>query len=100
MEAYAACGGYPLHLKAWDPERSTDANLLPLAGMAGGILLEDPAAMLAEELTHPGGYTRVLAAVGRGRTRFAEIASESGQRVERPLEILDSCGIDIEGICR
>jgi AAA+ ATPase superfamily predicted ATPase len=93
VEAYAACGGYPLHLKAWDPERSTDANLLHLAGMAGGILLEDAAAMLAEELTHPGGYTRVLAAVGRGRTRFAEIASESEQRVDRPLEILIRAGL-------
>jgi uncharacterized protein len=93
IEAYAACGGYPLHLLAWDPDRSTDANLLRLAGAAGGILLEDAASMLAEELTHAGGYTRVLAAVGRGRTRFAEIAAESGQRVERPLEILIRAGL-------
>ena len=93
VEAYAACGGYPLHLKAWDPDRSTEANLLELAGAAGGILLEDAASMLAEELTSPGGYTRVLAAVGRGRTRFAEIAAESGQRVERPLEILIRAGL-------
>ncbi len=93
VEAYAACGGYPLHLKAWDPDRSTDVNLLRLAGAAGGILLEDAASMLAEELTHPGGYTRVLAAVGRGRTRFVQIAAESGQRVERPLEILIRAGL-------
>jgi AAA+ ATPase superfamily predicted ATPase len=93
IEAYAACGGYPLHLKAWDPDGSTEANLLRLAGAAGGVLLEDAASMLAEELVHPGGYTRVLAAVGRGRTRFAEIASESGQRVERPLEILIRAGL-------
>jgi hypothetical protein len=79
--------------KAWDPDRSTEANLLRLAGAAGGVLLEDAASMLAEELVHPGGYTRVLAAVGRGRTRFAEIASESGQRVERPLEILIRAGL-------
>ncbi len=93
IEAYAACGGYPMHLRAWDPNGSTEANLLHLAGAAGGILLEDAASMLAEELTHPGGYTRVLAAVGRGRTRFAEIAAESGQRVERPLEILIRAGL-------
>jgi uncharacterized protein len=93
VEAYAACGGYPMHLRAWDPNGSTEANLLRLAGAAGGILLEDAASMLAEELTHPGGYTRVLAAVGRGRTRFAEIAAESGQRVERPLEILIRAGL-------
>jgi len=93
VEAYAACGGYPLHLRAWDPDRSTDANLLRLAGMAGGLLLEDAASMLAEELPHAGGYTRVLAAVGRGRTHFAEIAAESGQRVERPLETLIRAGL-------
>lgn len=93
VEAYAACGGYPMHLSAWDPARSTDANLLRLAGTTGGVLLEDAASMLAEELTHPGGYTRVLAAVGRGRTRFAEIAADSGQRVERPLEILIRAGL-------
>lgn len=93
LEAYAACGGYPLHLKAWDPARSTEANLLRLAGAPGGILLEDAASMLAEELAHAGGYTRVLAAVGRGRTRFAEIAAESAQRVERPLEVLIRAGL-------
>jgi hypothetical protein len=49
--------------------------------------------MLAEELTHAGGYARVLAAIGRGRTRYAQIASESDQRIERPLEILMRAGL-------
>ncbi len=93
LEAYAACGGYPLHLRAWDPHASTETNLLRLAGTPGGILLEDAAAMLSEELTHAGGYARVLAAVGRGRTRYAEIAAESGQRVERLLEVLIRAGL-------
>ncbi|HEY5344506.1 MAG TPA: ATP-binding protein [Solirubrobacteraceae bacterium] len=92
LEAYAACGGYPLHLRAWDQRASTDANLLRLAATPGGILLEDAAGMLAEELTHAGGYARVLAAIGRGRTRYAEIAAESDQRVERPLEVLMRAG--------
>ena len=48
--------------------------------------------MMAGELTHAGGYTRVLATIGRGRTRFAEIAAESDQRVERPLEVLMRTG--------
>lgn len=92
LEAYAACGGYPLHLRAWDQRASTDANLLRLAATPGGILLEDAAGMLAEELTHAGGYARVLAAIGRGRTRYAEIAAESDQRVEHPLEVLMRAG--------
>jgi len=93
LEAYAACGGYPLHLAAWDPSASTERNLASLAGNAGGILLEDAAAILSEELGERGGYARILAAIGRGRTRYAEIAGEAGQRVERPLDILGRCGL-------
>jgi uncharacterized protein len=93
LEAYAACGGYPLHLRAWDQHASCETNLLRLAGAPGGILLEDAESMLAEELTHTGGYARVLAAIGRGRTRYAQIASESDQRIERPLEILMRAGL-------
>ncbi len=93
LEAYAACGGYPLHLRAWDQRAGCETNLRRLAGTPGGILLEDAESMLAEELTHTGGYARVLAAIGRGRTRFAQIASESDQRIERPLEILMRAGL-------
>jgi uncharacterized protein len=93
IEAYAACGGYPLHLREWDETATTETNLVHLAATPGGILLEDAAGMLAEELPQAGGYPRILAAIGRGRTRFGEIAAESEQRVERPLEILARAGL-------
>lgn len=93
FEAYAACGGYPLHLRAWEQSAGVEANLVRLAATPGGILLEDAAGMLLEELGHAGGYSRILAAVGRGKTRFSEIAAESDQRVERPLEILERAGL-------
>jgi AAA+ ATPase superfamily predicted ATPase len=93
LEAYAACGGYPLHLAAWDPSSSTERNLDRLAGSAGGILLEDAAAIMGEELPATGGYARILAAIGRGRTRYAEIAGEAGQRVEHPLDVLARTGL-------
>lgn len=92
IEAYAACGGYPLHLKEWDQVASTEENLVRLAGTTGGILLDDAAAMLREELPEVGGYPRVLAAVGRGASRFSEIASQADQRVEHPLDVLTSTG--------
>jgi AAA+ ATPase superfamily predicted ATPase len=93
FEAYAACGGYPLHLLAWDQKLGAEANLARLAGSSGGLLLQDAESMLAEELTHAGGYARVLGAIGRGRTRFAQIAAESGQRIERPLDVLMRAGL-------
>jgi AAA+ ATPase superfamily predicted ATPase len=92
LAAYATCGGYPLHLKAWDASRTVEDNLLALAFSAGGILLDDAASMLAEELGGSSGYARILAAVGRGSSKYSEIASQAGQRVEQPLETLVRSG--------
>src|SRR5439155_876016 len=92
LEAYAACGGYPLHLLAWDQSASTEQNLERLGGTAGGILLEDAASIMSDELAEAGGYARILAAIGRGRTRYAEIAGETDQRVEYPLDVLARSG--------
>jgi hypothetical protein len=93
VEAYAACGGYPLHLLAWDPKATSRENLLRLAGSPGGILLEDASGILREELPGAGGYPRVLAAIGRGLTRYSEIASAADQRIEHPLETLVEAGL-------
>ncbi|GBC86278.1 hypothetical protein HRbin12_00264 [bacterium HR12] len=92
LEAYAACGGYPLHLRSWDASASTSENLYRLGGSPGGILLEDAAGILREELPETGGYPRILAAIGRGRTRISEIANEAAQRVEHPLSVLIASG--------
>lgn len=93
FEAYAACGGYPLHLRAWDSSQSVEHNLFHLAYSPGGILLEDAASMLAEELSGTGGHARILAAVGRGSSKHGEIASKAGQRIEQPLETLLRAGL-------
>jgi AAA+ ATPase superfamily predicted ATPase len=93
LEAFAACGGYPLHLRRWDASATTAENLLELAGTPGGILLEDASGILREELPEVGGYPRILAAVGRGRTRMSEIAAEADQRVEHPVDVLVRAGL-------
>ena len=85
FEAYAACGGYPLHLDAWEFDRKADINLHRLAGSPGGILLEDASLLLS---TLPESFRRVLMAIGQGRTRRGEIANEVDGRVDRPLEAL------------
>jgi AAA+ ATPase superfamily predicted ATPase len=93
IEAYAACGGYPLHLLEWDEDASTDANLMALAASPGGILLEDATGILREELPDVGGYPRVLAAIGRGLTRYSDIAGAAGQRIDHPLRVLMEAGL-------
>jgi AAA+ ATPase superfamily predicted ATPase len=92
VEAYAACGGYPLHLRSWDATRSTADNLLALACQAGGILREDAESILREELSGSGGYRQILAAVGSGATRYAELANAAGQRIDHPLDVLIDAG--------
>ena len=92
IEAYAACGGYPLHLASWDPSLGTNDNLVRLAGRAGGVLREDADGILREELSSSGGYRQILAAVGAGATRYAQIANAAGQRIDHPLEVLVDTG--------
>ncbi|HWL87765.1 MAG TPA: ATP-binding protein [Polyangiaceae bacterium] len=93
LQAYAACGGYPLHLRAWDGKESVERNLLDLAYSAGGLLTLDAENMLVEETSGSVGFPRILAALGRGRTRYSELASDAGQRVEAPLEQLTRAGL-------
>ncbi|HLQ33260.1 MAG TPA: DUF234 domain-containing protein, partial [Chloroflexota bacterium] len=77
-----------LHLHEWDQHASAESNLLRLAMSAGGILLEDASGILREELPETGGYAKILAAIGCGRSRYSEIAGLAEQRVDQPLDVL------------
>jgi uncharacterized protein len=93
FEAFAATGGYPMHLNAWDPNASTARNLLELAGAPGSILFDNARLILAEEFPGGMGYERVLASIGMGRRRFSDIASDAGIRIEGPLATLEHIGL-------
>jgi AAA+ ATPase superfamily predicted ATPase len=92
IEAYAAGGGWPLHVASWDPTASTSDNLETLAGRPGGILLED-ADQILRELPDGPGFGRVLAAIGRGRRNHGDIAADAAQRIEYPLSFLTESGL-------
>lgn len=93
IEAYAACGGYPLHLEKWDLRLSTHANLLALAGSAGGLLLDDAQSMLREELAATSTHAQVLSEIGRGRATFSEISSAlRGKKIAYSLGLLERAG--------
>jgi len=87
IEAYAACGGYPLHLAAWDEDASTEDNLLRLAATSGSLLLRSGQRLLTD-IPHEGGYRRVLHAIGSGADVRAAIGRLADQRTERPLDLL------------
>jgi hypothetical protein len=92
IEAYAACGGYPLHLRRWSAEQDTDANLRELAFTPGGLLLRDATDILAEDLDWRGGYERVLSAMAGGARRRSRIAGRAQQRIDYTLDRLKRAG--------
>jgi hypothetical protein len=92
VQAYAACGGYPLHLQRWDGSQSPEINLRRLAFEPAGMLLRDAMDILSEDLDWRGGYERVLAALGSGARRRSRIASRAQQRIDYTLDRLRRAG--------
>jgi AAA+ ATPase superfamily predicted ATPase len=92
IQAYAACGGYPLHLVRWSAERTTEENLVELAFTPGGLLLRDAPDILSEDLDWRGGYERVLAAMAGGARRRSRIAGRAQQRIDYTLDRLRRAG--------
>jgi len=88
IEAYAACGGYPHHLQSWDPGLSQEDNLRRLCFTSGGLLLRNGAQLIAD-VPEDGGFRRTLHAIGSGIQQRSAVASSAGQRVERPLDLLE-----------
>ena len=92
VEAYAACGGYPLHLRRWSAGRSTAQNLTELAFTPGGLLLRDAPDIVSEDLDWRGGYERVLTAMAGGARRRSRIAGRAQQRIDYTLDRLRRAG--------
>jgi hypothetical protein len=92
LQAYAACGGYPLHLRRWSPRRTVEENLAELAFTPGGLLLRDAPDILSEDLDWRGGYERVLTAMAGGARRRSRIAGRAQQRIDYTLDRLRRAG--------
>ncbi|MFC7549139.1 ATP-binding protein [Plantactinospora sp. GCM10030261] len=92
IQAYAACGGYPLHLRRWSAAGSVEENLLDLAFTPGGLLLRDAPDILSEDLDWRGGYERVLTAMAGGARRRSKIAGRAQQRIDYTLDRLRRAG--------
>ncbi|MBK8074282.1 MAG: AAA family ATPase [Kineosporiaceae bacterium] len=92
LQAYAACGGYPLHLRRWSGERTVEQNLQELAFTPGGLLVRDAPDILSEDLDWRGGYERVLGAMAGGARRRSRIAARAQQRIDYTLDRLRRAG--------
>ena len=92
LQAYTACGGYPLHLSRWRGDLTVEENLGELAFTPGGLLLRDAPDILSEDLDWRGGYERVLTAMAEGARRRSRIAGRAQQRIDYTLDRLRRAG--------
>jgi AAA+ ATPase superfamily predicted ATPase len=92
IQAYATCGGYPLHLAAWDSGKSVAQNIHTLAGTPGGLLLRDALDIMFEDLDFRSGYERVLGTMAHGPARRSKIAGRAQQRIDQTLKQLQRSG--------
>jgi len=92
LQAYAACGGYPLHLRRWRSDQTVEDNLAELAFTPGGLLVRDAPDILSEDLDWRGGYERVLGAMAGGARRRSRIAGRAQQRIDYTLDRLRRAG--------
>lgn len=92
LQAYAACGGYPLHLRRWRSDLTVEENLGELSFAPGGLLLRDAPDILSDDLDWRGGYERVLTAMAGGARRRSRIAGRAQQRIDYTLDRLRRAG--------
>ena len=75
---YATLGGTPYYLEQLDESRSFSENIAALCFRTSGILYEEPAMLMRQELREPALYNSILNAIGAGQTRPKEIAEKAG----------------------
>jgi uncharacterized protein len=92
VQAYAVCGGYPLHLAAWNAKKSVAHNVHELAGKPGSLLLRDALDIMFEDLDFRSGYERVLGTMAHGPARRSKIAGRAQQRIDQTLKQLQRSG--------
>ena len=76
--AYFVCGGVPMYLKAFDPDRSFESNVEQNLLTEFAPLFREPEFLLREELRGVENYHAVLHAIAAGHTTTRLIAQASG----------------------
>lgn len=76
--AYFVCGGVPLYLRAFQPERSIRTNLEATLLSEHAPLFSEPEFLLREELREVHRYYAVLFAIAGGNTTMRAIAQAAG----------------------
>ncbi|HAM16498.1 MAG TPA: ATPase [Eggerthellaceae bacterium] len=96
LRYYATLGGTPYYLEQVDAGASYEENVAAILFDKVGLLYEEPAMLLRQELREPATYNSILAAVAHGATEPARISDWSGvspNSVGKYLKTLSGLGL-------
>lgn len=96
VEHFAIWGGVPRYWELARAHASTDAAVRALVLDPLGVLHDEPARLLADDLDDPGRASSILALIGAGAHRVSEIAGRLGRPstdLARPLAVLVELGL-------
>lgn len=96
LRYYATFGGTPYYIEQVDASASYEENIANVLFDKVGLLFEEPAMLLRQELREPATYNSVLAAIAHGATEPARIADWSGvspNSVGKYLKTLSGLGL-------
>lgn len=78
LKAYAMAGGMPAYLNKIDAKLLTAENAVKYVFPSDQYLHNEPEFLLKEELRQPRYYFEILRSMALGKTKFGEIASDTG----------------------
>ncbi|MCL1878959.1 MAG: ATP-binding protein [Defluviitaleaceae bacterium] len=90
MLAYAVCGGIPQYLNALAEYENVTDGINECFLKKSGVLYEEPANLLKQELREPAVYNTLIASIARGASRLNEISTKSGEENKKCSKYLKS----------
>jgi AAA+ ATPase superfamily predicted ATPase len=88
---YAVYGGIPKYFKGYRQEKSLKQNIIASFLSIGSPLLDEPEAVLKQEVREPSVYNTVFTAIAQGAHKYSELSAKAGissGNITRHLETL------------
>ena len=90
MTAYAVCGGIPQYLNAFADHDDAMDGIYECFLKKSGVLYEEPANFLKQELREPAVYNTLIASIAGGATKLNQISTKSGEENKKCSKYLKS----------
>jgi AAA+ ATPase superfamily predicted ATPase len=78
VELYGITGGIPEYLNRINNSKSVAENTKDLFLNTSGVLFEEPANLLKQELREPSTYNAIIEAIAHGASKLNEISTKTG----------------------